>query len=81
MEINTIAMPFVLGASVNCYLIRTSHGFVLIDTGMTNKRSKIEKELVGTGCLPRNLQLIILTHGDFDHCGNAGYLRKSLVHK
>ena len=76
MEINTIAMPFVLGASVNCYLVRTSHGFVLIDTGRTNKRSKIEKELVSKGCLPGNLRLIVLTHGDFDHCGNAGYLRK-----
>jgi glyoxylase-like metal-dependent hydrolase (beta-lactamase superfamily II) len=76
LEIDTIAMPFVFGASVNCYLVRTSQGFVLIDTGMTNKGGKIEKELGSKGCLPENLQLIILTHGDFDHCGNAGYLRK-----
>jgi glyoxylase-like metal-dependent hydrolase (beta-lactamase superfamily II) len=76
LEINTIAMPFVFNVSVNCYLVRNSHGFILIDTGRANKRGTIEKELVSAGCLPGNLQLIVLTHGDFDHCGNAGYLRK-----
>ncbi len=76
LEISTIAVPFVFGASVNCYLVRTSRGFVLIDTGRANKRGKIEKELFSKGCLPGNLQLIILTHGDFDHCGNAGYFRE-----
>ncbi|MDH5481449.1 MAG: MBL fold metallo-hydrolase [Candidatus Bathyarchaeota archaeon] len=76
LEINTIAMPFVFNVSVNCYLVRTSHGFILIDAGRTNKRGTIEKELVSVGCLPGNLKLIVLTHGDFDHCGNAGYLRQ-----
>ena len=76
LEINTIAVPFVFGASVNCYLVRTSRGFVLIDTGRTNKRGKIEKELVSKRCLPGNLQLVVLTHGDFDHCGNARYFRE-----
>ena len=76
LEINTIAMPFVFNVSVNCYLVRTSHGFILIDAGRTNKRGTIEKELVSVGCLPGNLKLIVLTHGDFDHCGNAAYLRK-----
>ncbi|MCW4051626.1 MAG: MBL fold metallo-hydrolase [Candidatus Bathyarchaeota archaeon] len=62
--------------SVNCYLVRTSDGFVLIDTGMTSKRGAIEKELESAGCQPGNLRLIVLTHGDFDHCGNAAYLRR-----
>lgn len=75
LEIKTIAMPF-LSVSVNCHLVRTSHGFVLIDTGRAKKRGTIEKELVSAGCLPGNLRLIVLTHGDFDHCGNAGYLRE-----
>lgn len=76
LEISTISVPFVFGASVNCYLVRTSRGFVLIDTGRANKRGEIEKELFSKGCLPGNLQLILLTHGDFDHCGNAGYFRE-----
>ena len=76
LEINTITTPFIFNVSVNCYLVRTGDGFILIDTGRTNKRGAIEKELESAGCQPGNLTLIVLTHGDFDHCGNAAYLRK-----
>jgi len=75
LETNILTTPFVFNTSVNCYLVRTGDGFVLIDTGVTNKRSAIEKELESAGCQPGNLTVIVLTHGDFDHCGNAAYLR------
>ena len=75
VEIHTITTPFVRNTSANCYLIRNSNGFILIDTGTTGKRDMIEKELENAGCQPGNLKLIILTHGDFDHSGNAFYLR------
>jgi hydroxyacylglutathione hydrolase len=76
-EIKTISvsLPYRLG-SVNCYLIETATGYVLIDTGCSNKRTGIEKELESAGCQPGNLKLIVITHGDFDHTGNAAYLRK-----
>jgi len=76
LDINTLTTPFVFNVSVNCYLVRTGDGFILIDTGRTNKRGAIEKQLESAGCQPGNLTLIVLTHGDFDHCGNAAYLRK-----
>jgi glyoxylase-like metal-dependent hydrolase (beta-lactamase superfamily II) len=76
LEIIPLTTPFVLNVSVNCYLVRTGDGFILIDTGRTNKRGTIEKQLESAGCHPGNLILILLTHGDFDHCGNAAYLRK-----
>ena len=65
------------GFSVNCYLVQLEDGFVLIDTGTTNRRRQIESALRAAGCQPGNLKLIILTHGDFDHCGNAAYLRET----
>ena len=34
----------------------------------------LEQELTGAGCRPGNFGLIVLTHGDFDHTGNAAYL-------
>ena len=76
-EIKTISLslPFKLG-SVNCYLIETSTGYILIDTGGSNKGTDVEKQLESAGCRPGNLKLIILTHGDFDHTGNAAYLRR-----
>jgi hydroxyacylglutathione hydrolase len=77
LEIKTIRLPlpFRLG-SVNCYIIKTDSGFILIDTGCANGRAELEKELLGAGCEPGKLGLIVLTHGDFDHSGNAAYLRQ-----
>ena len=76
-EIKTInlMLPFKMGG-VNCYLIKTSSGFILIDTGSSNQQTEIERELDDAGCQPGDLSLIVLTHGDFDHSGNAAYLRK-----
>jgi len=71
----TLTLPFRMG-SVNCYIVKTDGGFVLIDTGASNRRSKLEEELENAGCKPGDLKLIILTHGDFDHTGNAAYLRR-----
>jgi len=61
---------------VNCYLLKTASGFVLIDTGFKSKRAMLEKELVNARCSPGDLKLIILTHGDSDHSDNAAYLRE-----
>jgi hydroxyacylglutathione hydrolase len=61
---------------VNCYLVQTEKGFILIDTGFSNNRNELEEELYKNGCEPDNLQIIILTHGDSDHTGNAEYIRK-----
>jgi len=49
---------------VNCYLLKTKNGFVLIGTGFKSKRVMLEKELASAGCKPGDLKLIILTHGD-----------------
>ena len=76
-EIKTISLllPYGLGP-VNCFLIKTDIGYILIDTGFSNKRTYLEKELENAGCKPGNLKLIVITHGDFDHTGNAAYLRE-----
>jgi glyoxylase-like metal-dependent hydrolase (beta-lactamase superfamily II) len=72
IQVINLAMPLRLG-SVNCYLVKTANGHVLIDTGSSKKRAELERELQSAQV--ENLQLIILTHGDFDHTGNAAYLR------
>jgi len=71
----TLALPYRLG-SVNCYLVKTNAGYILIDTGSSNQRTALEQELRNAGCQSGQLKLIILTHGDFDHTGNAAYLRQ-----
>ena len=75
-KIKTISLllPFKFG-SVNCYLIENDSKYILIDTGSSKQRTQLEKELKNAGCKPGNLKLIVITHGDFDHTGNANYLR------
>lgn len=79
---------------VNCYLVKTAKGFILIDTGgptisdadWMKGRGVLQKELDSSGCVPGNLILIIITHGDTDHIWNCVYLRekyntKIIMHK
>ena len=75
-EITTINAGGLLGYGVNCYLIRTGSGFVLIDTGVAPKRAGLVNQLESAGCQPGNLKLIIITHGHGDHIGNCAYLRR-----
>ena len=70
----TLPMPLLMG-SVNGYLLDTGAGFVLIDSGGSNSRQYLTAQLARCGCQPGQLKLVVLTHGDADHVGNAAYLR------
>lgn len=72
----SLPMPMRMG-NVNCYLLRTEAGYFLIDTGSASARKQLLKELANAGCIPGSLRLVMLTHGDFDHTGNAAFLRSS----
>jgi len=65
-------------SGVNCYLLAAGQGFVLIDTGLASKRNKLDTRLAHAGCVADRLKLIVLTHGDLDHAGNAAWLRERL---
>jgi hydroxyacylglutathione hydrolase len=73
MEIQHIPLKFLFDA--NCYLIQTETGYILIDTGIKNRRKQLEAAILDAGCQPGDLKLIIITHGHVDHVGNAMYLR------
>ena len=79
-RILTLPLPFRMG-TVNCYLLQAGDGYVLIDTGAPNARDILSRELESLGCRPGTLTLIALTHGDFDHIGNAAYLRTAFGSK
>jgi hydroxyacylglutathione hydrolase len=66
---------------VNCYLVVAGDGFVLIDTGTPEKREALDAELARAGCRPGTLRLVVHTHGDYDHAGNAAYLRDKYATK
>jgi hydroxyacylglutathione hydrolase len=60
----------------NSYLLQTNNGYILIDTGYSTTRKELEKQLEDAGCTPRNLKLILISHGHFDHTGNCAFLRE-----
>ncbi len=72
---NEIIPIIFSGLCGNCYLIKKNDTFILVDTATRSKRRKLERALSHEGCEGGNLKLIILTHGDFDHAGNAFYLK------
>ena len=72
----SLPMPMGLGR-VNAYLLRAGDGFVLVDAGAPNARGRLQKSLKDLGCQPGQLKLIVITHGDFDHTGNAAHLRRA----
>jgi glyoxylase-like metal-dependent hydrolase (beta-lactamase superfamily II) len=62
---------------VNCYLLEGPDGFLLIDSGGSNSRQALFDQLEAAGCIPGKLHLILITHGDFDHTGNAAAARQA----
>jgi hydroxyacylglutathione hydrolase len=63
-------------AGVNAYLVAARDGFVLVDTGKPESRAELIARLERAGCRHGDLRLIVLTHGDYDHAGNAACLRE-----
>jgi len=61
---------------VNAYLVKSGTGFILIDTGYVSNRAQLVRMLHAAGCQPGDLKLIVVTHGDPDHSGNAATLRE-----
>jgi glyoxylase-like metal-dependent hydrolase (beta-lactamase superfamily II) len=82
LEVKTICLTLPLRVNtVNCFLLRTEVGWILIDTACSNKRAELLCQMESAGCEPGKLKLILLTHGDFDHCGNARYLKARFASK
>ncbi|KYC44542.1 MAG: metal-dependent hydrolase [Candidatus Methanofastidiosum methylothiophilum] len=70
----------------NCYLLKSDSCNILIDTGYKGKAKIILDYLETNGINAKSIKLIILTHGHYDHIGNAIELKKVtgakiLIHK
>jgi hydroxyacylglutathione hydrolase len=59
----------------NCYLIRGDDGWVLVDSGIPGGFPTIRKHLEKWSIAPRDVRLVIITHGHIDHFGSAGDVR------
>lgn len=60
--------------SVNCFLLQTDDGPVLVDTGLPEHGVRIQRELTAAGW--EKPAHIFLTHCHPDHAGGASFLRE-----
>lgn len=65
----------IKGAISNCYLLLGKRP-VLVDTGTPGDLTRILAALKSAGVAPKDLGLILLTHGHSDHAGCAAELRR-----
>lgn len=66
----------VVCGRTSCYVIKAKDGYILIDTGISNRQEDLIEQLYSLGCTPGSIKLILLTHGHYDHVGNTVYLKK-----
>ena len=59
----------------NCYLIK-EEGIILVDTGFPNQKDNFRRMLDSLSIAPKDISLILLTHGHWDHIGSAADLKK-----
>jgi glyoxylase-like metal-dependent hydrolase (beta-lactamase superfamily II) len=64
-----------VGTGTNAYVVMGARP-ILVDTGWGASTEKLEKGLAALGVAPRDLALIVLTHGHGDHAGGARRMRE-----
>jgi metallo-beta-lactamase class B len=76
--------PIPLGSGISllgalqpsaAYVVETSAGLVLIDSGLQSDAGPLKAQLTHLGLDWRQVRAILLTHAHWDHCGGAEHLR------
>jgi glyoxylase-like metal-dependent hydrolase (beta-lactamase superfamily II) len=66
--------PITLGVD-NCYIIQ-SEGTIMIDGGAPKQAKRFMEGLESLSMKPGDIQLIVLTHGHWDHIGSAKEIKE-----
>jgi hydroxyacylglutathione hydrolase len=74
-EIQRLMLVRIKGAISNCYLLLGTRP-VLVDTGAPGDLKRLLSGLKAYGVAPKDLALILLTHGHSNHAGCAAELRR-----
>ena len=67
LDLNFLGIPQAIAA----YLIETSDGPVLVESGPYSTYEHLQREILRTGVDPADIRHVLLTHIHFDHAGAA----------
>jgi metallo-beta-lactamase class B len=67
---------FVGTKGLGAYLITTSEGLILINTGLPPSGPMIESSIRKLGFKPENIKLLLDAHAHIDHVGGHAYIKK-----
>ncbi|MDE6008132.1 MAG: MBL fold metallo-hydrolase [Muribaculaceae bacterium] len=69
-KVDAMASDGKVPTSMSCFLVKTTDGIVMFDTGLPSaKGGKTEEHLSSLNISPKDIKAIYLTHGHFDHIG------------
>jgi metallo-beta-lactamase class B len=68
---------FVGTKGLGVFLVTTSQGHILLNTGMPPSGPMIEKSIAKLGFRPQDIKIILTGHAHVDHCGATAYLKKN----
>ncbi len=69
-KVDAMAPNGEVPTSMNCFVVKTPQGYIMIDTGLpASKGGKTLERLAALNINPSEIKAIYLTHGHFDHIG------------
>jgi len=74
--VNRNEIFLVLSGRTNVYLIPTSQGNVLVDTGVKSTYRHLRKRISAIHLISESIDYLVLTHTHFDHCQNARRIKE-----
>ncbi|MCO5190781.1 MAG: MBL fold metallo-hydrolase [Anaerolineae bacterium] len=81
MDIKTIDLEFQgTPQAIAAYLVQTSEGPILIETGPESARPILVTKLAAMGIAPTDINHVLVTHIHFDHAGAAGWWASQGAH-
>ncbi len=71
-----MSITYISMGPVNCYLVHTKTGPILVDSGTPGTGPELAGALQAVGTDLSEIRLLLLTHGHYDHAGNAAWLQR-----
>lgn len=71
-------IDYISHAHVNCYLVDSDEGVILVDAGVPRMWPMVQEALEKRGRTIRDIAALVLTHGHFDHVGFAARIHREL---